>query len=697
MIGGCSTIRNGNVVGRAFDWTYDESVGFVIRTLRTAGKYATLGISASVPRLTEEFMESGEYNAESFKLIPFYTVDAINEYGLTASILLVPLDKGQTTGTTPLIAKLDEICNLMLVRYIVDNFQTAQEAVEYLRNYVSVYSPQGLADMGYESHFMVSDKTKSYSIEFVNNTLIATDISDKPYMTNFYLNGVTFNEDGTVYTPADVPTHLPSSQGITENGSGLERYNLIVGSYQTTDSIASMRSLMNSLKFTNAYLAETDPQWNTEFVGTWEDFGTFTVDTPASDFTGLKNYIRGVYEQRIRDGKTWQTVHSAVYDLENKTLNLVVQEDGQELEFGFDYYTKEEVDKLISNEIEARQEADQTLQNNIDQLSEDLSQAIEDEAKAREQDDESLAEAIGNEAQARANADIALGDRINAEEQTRGLADTSLGERIDTEITNRQNADGELAQSIRDEETRATTAETNLNTAIAAEESERISADTNLQTQIDSLPTSTDVSSAISAHNTSSTAHSDIRTELGEKQPTLVSGTNIKTINSTTLLGSGNVSVATATQGALADTLNTYMADDISASNQIASRQFVNSSISTNTANFIGTFNSVAEMEAYSGAKTNNDYAFVIGTDTAGNTEYNRYKWTTSETPNKWKYEYTLNNSSFTADQWAAIGSKITEAKVNTYDAHVENDTIHVTASDKTNWNGKSKVTIRRW
>lgn len=85
---------------------------------------------------------------------------------------------------------------------------------------------------------------------------------------------------------------------------------------------------------------------------------------------------------------------------------------------------------------------------------------------------------------------------------------------------------------------------------------------------------------------------------------------------------------------------------------------FVNSSVSTNTANFIGTFNSVAELEAYSGTVTNNDYAFVVGTDTAGNTVYNRYKYNGSA----WAFEYALNNSSFTAAQWATIQSGLTSA-----------------------------------
>lgn len=43
------------------------------------------------------------------------------------------------------------------------------------------------------------------------------------------------------------------------------------------------------------------------------------------------------------------------------------------------------------------------------------------------------------------------------------------------------------------------------------------------------------------------------QTQINGKQDTLVSGTNIKTINSTTILGSGNIAVATTAQGALAD------------------------------------------------------------------------------------------------------------------------------------------------
>lgn len=96
-----------------------------------------------------------------------------------------------------------------------------------------------------------------------------------------------------------------------------------------------------------------------------------------------------------------------------------------------------------------------------------------------------------------------------------------------------------------------------------------------------------------------------------------------------------------------------------SPTNQLADKNFVNSSIATSTAKFMGTFNSLEELEAVQGAD-DNDYGFVVSKDSAGNTLYSRYKYSGTE----WLFEYTLNNSSFTAEQWAAIQSGITSGGV---------------------------------
>lgn len=132
----------------------------------------------------------------------------------------------------------------------------------------------------------------------------------------------------------------------------------------------------------------------------------------------------------------------------------------------------------------------------------------------------------------------------------------------------------------------------------------------------------------------------------------VATGYKITTTAQVTQIGTNTTDIAT---------INSKIPNDASSSNQLADKRFVNSSISTNTANFIGTFNSVAELDAYSGTLTNNDYAFVISQDTFGNTVYNRYKWNGTE----WLFEYALNNSSFTADQWASINSTATASKIS--------------------------------
>lgn len=120
-----------------------------------------------------------------------------------------------------------------------------------------------------------------------------------------------------------------------------------------------------------------------------------------------------------------------------------------------------------------------------------------------------------------------------------------------------------------------------------------------------------------------------------------------------------------------------------STTNQLADKAFVNSSIATNTATFRGTFNLVSDLSLTTSAtqeqiaaaldaaiigEDRNDYAFVqVPTADATPTviaRVDRYKYNGSA----WAYEYSLNSSGFTATQWAAINSGITNAKVEEID-----------------------------
>ncbi len=186
-----------------------------------------------------------------------------------------------------------------------------------------------------------------------------------------------------------------------------------------------------------------------------------------------------------------------------------------------------------------------------------------------------------------------------------------------------------------------------------------------------------------------------------EVQPVLCSSgsaQNIRTINSISLLGTGDIQIPIiAVDGALDESssnpvenkaIASLIPSEASSTNKLADKAFVNSSIATNTAMFLGTYDVVKDLSldltatdaqvatalsSKISVPTQNDYVFVFFndyTDDLGVTDkYKRYKWNGTE----WKFEYTLNNSSFTSAQWDAVNSGINATSVAKYDAYATN------------------------
>ena len=88
--------------------------------------------------------------------------------------------------------------------------------------------------------------------------------------------------------------------------------------------------------------------------------------------------------------------------------------------------------------------------------------------------------------------------------------------------------------------------------------------------------------------------------------------------------------------------------------------EYTTDTIASNNENYIGEFNSVADLEAYTGTVTDNDYAIVKTTDSLGNVTYARYTYDADT--QTWNYAYSINNTSYTANQWATIDSGMTSA-----------------------------------
>ena len=147
------------------------------------------------------------------------------------------------------------------------------------------------------------------------------------------------------------------------------------------------------------------------------------------------------------------------------------------------------------------------------------------------------------------------------------------------------------------------------------------------------------------------------------------------------------------------ETIEQKIPEQASSSNKLADKNFVNSSIATATATYRGAYNLVTDLSLTISAThaeiatalataiqtaDNNDYCYVqipVADETPAEiASVERYKFGTA-----WEYEYTLNNSGFTAAQWAALNSGITSGLVAKLSALPTNSELTALLSGKAN------------
>lgn len=109
-----------------------------------------------------------------------------------------------------------------------------------------------------------------------------------------------------------------------------------------------------------------------------------------------------------------------------------------------------------------------------------------------------------------------------------------------------------------------------------------------------------------------------------------------------------------------------------STENQLADKNFVNSSINSVTATFRGNFETKAALDTWQtenpGVAKQNDYAIVQQDETHKNQQW-RYLFQDSA----WVAQYKVNDAPFTEEQNAAINSGITKQIVDNTTAHIAN------------------------
>ena len=289
VAGGCSARRRGALVERNYDWSYDESASFVLSVGSSSDRFASVGVASAGTHLTEEFVTSGKWS-RYYKVLPGRTLDGINENGVVCEINVVP------TNGSPWETRTDgrNLNAIGAVRWALDHAKSAGEAAKELAS--RVYVPEAMKRMGYSAHFTVCDADETWIVE--DGDAVKCPGGVPPVITNF-----------RVMNPAE------------PYGTGYERYSML------TNAAVSITSAWFRAAYRRPFSRPTE--FAAPGVGTHGETDKLLAWAEA-------NVPKGAPESLKRNGKSWQTVHTSVYDIGAKTLKVAVQETDDWYVFALD-------------------------------------------------------------------------------------------------------------------------------------------------------------------------------------------------------------------------------------------------------------------------------------------------------------------------------------------------------------------------
>ena len=306
---GCSSVVNGNFVGRNMDYFITPAPYFMVWTDSGKDHYASLAMSFA-PLDKTNYTKSSQtapddinlYNTpEQLARLTTMVLDGVNEKGLCCTTHVVePVDANNTDkGTNP---GAPELSIFMVCRYVLDHAATADEAIELLKK-----RSIRVVDPAFIFHWIIADRNHCYIVEVADDQLRYTD--KKRVMTNF----------------------LHTKPGLNSHPWGLERMQVLEEHYNEGTSVEGMYNLMRRAQYTLAYKMDTKPYRYSEHTGYCDDGLEFTVQTPLYDPALRKEMVDEAEAFKVVTPENnplmlWETTYCNVYDMANKTMRLMMHE-----------------------------------------------------------------------------------------------------------------------------------------------------------------------------------------------------------------------------------------------------------------------------------------------------------------------------------------------------------------------------------
>ncbi len=332
----CSGIRKGDFAGRNGDVYTGYDTLLVVRVGRRCARYSSLGIVTDyfIPSLPD--MIVGQEKDSTYYFLPQLTGDGINEKGVSVMMFMVPSSEaseersnwgGREWGKSAAYTNTSATKTyntMLLARLLLDNAANVDEAIELVKA-VNWFDPDRFTSSGHAGalKWMVSDPRKSAVMECIDNEmkiLVTEDINRPSFCT------LTANFSSYLF-----------SKGIIQDGaSGYERYDRMSELYgKEDDSAEGLKRILKSVSMSEKYKRDVSDKYffATDYLWSESPSGRHFTATELyrGDAKKDPDFLATVNLEKSRYSGSAQynllvTVYTVVYDLKNKSLQLLYKE-----------------------------------------------------------------------------------------------------------------------------------------------------------------------------------------------------------------------------------------------------------------------------------------------------------------------------------------------------------------------------------
>lgn len=336
--GACTSWRNGDFHGRNLDW-YQSDYGCLIIQMPKGKnvKHANVALANSNKTITQEYIKAGGKVADGLRnIVATSVVDGINDAGVAININIVPHQPGDYY-----IGADGDLSSQAVVRYVLDNAGSVEEAIDLLRSRKVRQAIVALA--GDQTHYMISDPTVTAVIEWDKGEMTVTTYTKQEdgwfspngnpaIMANF------FDFVGEKYAVGSDefynfhPTAMGVERWLTVKEQLPASENTVAANFAIAQSVWYFKGLVTDKKpwYTDNAVAGTgygkdELGWYYMSLGKRVDVENATAamhgywaDNMESYWAAYEKDFGTMADPHVASNNYWETSHTVIYDIKNK-------------------------------------------------------------------------------------------------------------------------------------------------------------------------------------------------------------------------------------------------------------------------------------------------------------------------------------------------------------------------------------------